>query len=198
MINMTRIILFSGFVGSGKTSLLLEFAEYLNHQNSEVKLAIVENEIGDVGIDDQMIQARGYDVRGLFAGCICCTMVTDLIDCIGDLMSKNLDWIIIEATGLAQPKNIAEKIEKHHHIRPLIVVVVDPVRWEKLIQVVTPLLTGQISEAGIILINKTDAVTAERLNAVELQIRAIHPTAAIHQVSTIIGGNEMVWEQIFR
>lgn len=195
---MTKIILFSGFVGSGKTSLLLEFAEYLNHQNPKLKLAIVENEIGTVGIDDQMIKARGYDVRSLFAGCICCTMVTDLITCVGDLMTKDLDWIIIEATGLAQPKNIADMIEKYQHIIPRIVVVADPVRWEKLIKVVTPLLTGQINEAEVILINKTDAVLPDRLSAVEQQIRDIHPTAAIHLVSTVTGGNELTWEQIAR
>ena len=193
---MTKIILFSGFVGSGKTSLLLEFAEYLNLNNSELKLAIVENEIGTVGIDDQMIKARGYDVRGLFAGCICCTMVTDLVACIGDLMIKNLDWIIIEATGLAQTKNIADMIEKYQQIKPRIVVVADPVRWEKLIKVVTPLLTGQICEAEIILINKTDAVLLDCLIAVEQQIRSIHPSAAIHLVSTITGSNEVAWEHI--
>lgn len=195
---MTKIILFSGFVGSGKTSLLLEFAEYLNQKNPDLKLAIVENEIGTVGIDDQMIKARGYDVRSLFAGCICCTMVTDLITCVGDLMTKDLDWIIIEATGLAQPKNIADMIEKYQHIKPRIVVVADPVRWEKLIKVVTPLLTGQINEAEVILINKTDAVLPDRLAAVEQQIQDIHPTAAIHLVSTVTGGNELTWEQIAR
>lgn len=195
---MTRIILFSGFVGSGKTSLLLEFAEYLNLKDSELKLAIVENEIGSVGIDDQMIKARGYDVRSLFAGCICCTMVTDLVSCIGDLMTKNLDWIIIEATGLAQPKNIAAMIEKYQHIHPRIVVVADPVRWDKLFKVVTPLLTGQIREAEIILVNKTDAVSPDRLETVVKHIRDLHQSAVIHQVSTVNGGNESAWEQVSR
>ena len=100
-----RVIILGGFLGSGKTSVLLQLARYLvdNEKNSfsEVKVAIIENEIGDVGIDDKVIVNQGFSVTNLFAGCACCSLSGELVYNIKTIQKElNPEWLIIEATGI--------------------------------------------------------------------------------------------------
>jgi G3E family GTPase len=103
---LMRVLLISGFLGSGKTSALLKLCAYLvkRENRSGTSVMIIENEIGDVGVDDKVIKMQGLSVKELFAGCACCTSGGDLLTEIRDIReSIDPSWLIIEATDLHIP-----------------------------------------------------------------------------------------------
>lgn len=76
-----KAIILGGFLGSGKTSIILQLAKYVTettHTSDKTSTVIIENEIGETGIDDKVLASQGFEVKNLNAGCICCTMVSDL------------------------------------------------------------------------------------------------------------------------
>jgi G3E family GTPase len=95
-----------GFLGSGKTTVLLSLAEYITSRfqpadSNRPAMAIIENEIGDVGIDNLILESTGYKVTSLSSGCICCSLTSDLTRCVNDIVEKyKLSYIAFEATGL--------------------------------------------------------------------------------------------------
>ena len=111
-----KIIILGGFLGSGKTSFLKKFAKYILEKEktsgSKTKVVIIENEIGNVAIDNQILENENLNVRTLFSGCVCCTLQGELVSTIRELMKQEKpDWIIIESTGVAYPGSIKEKIQ---------------------------------------------------------------------------------------
>ena len=112
-----RIIILGGFLGSGKTSVLLQLARHLVKReratSGGVKVAIIENEVGDVGIDDKVLVNEGFSVKNLFAGCACCSLAGELVYSIRMIQKElNPEWLIIEATGIAHPGSMRETIKK--------------------------------------------------------------------------------------
>lgn len=190
-----QIIILSGFLGSGKTTVLLELGKYITEVRKET-IAIVENEIGKIGIDDKFIENNGYQVKSLYAGCICCTMVTNLVECVIDLKDKNFDWIIIETTGVAYPDKVYENIEKYAGIKGKIVSIADAERWKKLHAVAGELLTGQIKAADIVLINKIDLINDDELNQIKDQMRLLNKEAYIYGISAKNKENKDVCQRI--
>ncbi|WP_423055704.1 GTP-binding protein [Acetobacterium carbinolicum] len=103
-------MLFTGFLGSGKTSLLLKCAEYL--ARNKKKCAIVINEIGEIGIDNLQMKKMGYDVWEIFGGCICCTMAISLEETIKQLMDKfKIEYILMEPSGAADPSALYQPLQ---------------------------------------------------------------------------------------
>ena len=130
-----KILLLSGFLGSGKTSALLQLAAYLvrSSQQGGTSVTIIENEIGEVGVDDKVLKAQGLQVRELFAGCACCTGGADLLADIRTIRdSVGPEWIIIEATGVAYPRQIKESVEACFRIPVKILALADAKRWKRL------------------------------------------------------------------
>lgn len=137
-----NLIIFGGFLGSGKTSLILSLAHFLVESENSIKsdLVIIENEVGEIGIDHKVLKSGGFSVKELFSGCICCQLTSDLITTLNDIYEKiNAKWIIIETTGLAYPGKILGNLNKYgkgiESIRT--VTVVDVERWDEL-TTVTP------------------------------------------------------------
>ena len=187
-----NILILGGFLGSGKTSVLLELAKYLVKKDTAtkpVKVAIIENEIGETGVDGIAIKSAGLVVKDIFAGCVCCTVSSDLIVGIHDIQKTlSPDWIIIETTGLAKPDSVAENIKAYvKHERILITIIVDAFRWNELSDILYPLTTAQVKAAQAILLNKIDLVTTEELKLISADLKKINPNAEIIELSAIHG-----------
>jgi G3E family GTPase len=160
-----HLLFFSGFLGSGKTSLVLRVVEHV--LGKSLKIAILVNEIGEVGIDNQLMRQLDLNVWELVNGCICCTLSTDLVRTLQELdTGYNPDLVIIEPSGVADPKSIQSAMP-YYKGTPFeslnTVSVLDPLRVEMLITVMTPLITSQIKNADCILISKCDQATSEQI-----------------------------------
>lgn len=196
-----NLIIFGGFLGSGKTSVILSLAHFLVESDDSIKsnLVIIENEVGEIGIDDKVLKSDGYSVRELFAGCICCQLTSDLITTLNDINEKiNPKWVIIETTGLAYPSKILGNINKYgkgiESIRT--VTVVDAERWEELSNITPVLVENQVSQGDTILINKVDLVTDTELKQVENRVKELNSKANIHKVSANIEVKDCIWEEV--
>jgi len=200
-----KVLLFGGFLGSGKTSLILDLAKFLvarantDLTNSQSpSLVIIENEVGERGIDDKILKANGLQVRELFSGCICCTLTTELTVTLNELKETfNPQWVIVEATGMAYPHRIAETIHTYGKgIEELkILIVADAERWEELTEIVPGLVEGQLTKADVVFINKIDCLEPETLEKVKICIHNLNPTAQIFCVSGLQGLDPETWNK---
>lgn len=183
-----NFLILGGFLGSGKTSLLLQLTSYMHDVLGIEKTVILENEIGKVGIDDSVLSGSGYDVRGMFAGCVCCTLAGELSLTVQAIeRDMDPDWIIMEATGMAFPQNVRENLDVIE-IGSRICCLVDVKRWQRLLKPMEHLLPLQLEQADTVLINKTDLVGEEELAAVRESVQSFcGPQAEIFEVSLING-----------
>ena len=196
-----KILILGGFLGSGKTSVLLQLAEYLvkneKEYHSEVKVAIVENEIGAIGIDDKVLKQAGFSVENLFSGCVCCSLTGELVDSIKKIQLELApQWLIIEATGVAYPGSIRKAVLEGIGINSSIVIVADAKRWQRLVNAMTLLVSGQLEDASMVLLNKMDLVSSPELAAVEGSILHYNPEVEIIPVSAKGIINQAIWEKI--
>lgn len=196
-----NLILFGGFLGSGKTSLILSLAHFLVKKSVQDKpdLVIIENEVGETGIDDKVLKSGGFSVRELFAGCICCQLTADLTEMINDIAEKiNPEWVIVEATGLAYPGKLIDTLKKYGkgigNIKT--VTVVDAERWEELASVAPVLVETQVIEGETVLINKIDLVTGDVLKQVENNVAELNPDAKVFKVAASAGISESIWKEV--
>ncbi|NLO48332.1 MAG: GTP-binding protein [Clostridiales bacterium] len=195
-----RILLLGGFLGSGKTSILLQLAKHIiskEGKSGSTTVMIIENEIGDVSVDDKLLISQGLAVRDLFSGCACCTSGGDLLMDIQKIKDEiNPKWIIIEATGVAYPRQIKESIEMYFHIPVKILCVADAKRWKRLRRAMSQLIEAQLELADCILLNKVDLVSEEEADAVLADIRTFNENAVLHKTTGILPVDEAVWEAI--
>ena len=169
-----RCLILGGFLGSGKTSLLLQLASYMRGTLGIEKTVILENEIGQVGIDDNVLSGSGYNVQGMFAGCVCCTLAGELPTSIRAIEKDiNPDWIIMEATGVAFPYSIAENLKGSLGMECRIVTLADAQRWNRLVKAMSHLFVYQMKDADVVLANKADLVDADTLNEVIASIKEV-------------------------
>ena len=188
-----KLILFTGFLGSGKTSLLLKCAEYLAGNNK--KCAIIINEIGEIGIDNLQMKKLGYDVWEIFGGCICCTLAISLEDTIRQLQEKyDTEYILMEPSGAADPSALYPTLAHCGFTQQKIknVMIMDPTRVEMLVAVLEPYLEAAIPLADLAVINKIDVATAAEIEQSEQVIRQYNPGVSIAQIDV----NELTANQI--
>ena len=171
-----NLLIVGGFLGSGKTTLIEQLARYLTFRQEskhEVKAVIIENEIGNVSIDQQALSARGLEVKNLYAGCVCCTLRGEIGETL-NVLKKEVDpeWVILELSGVAVPANVKE-VADQLNIPVKICVLIDAERWERISGPLHQLITSQLEAADFILINKSESTDQEHLNAIEksLEIR---------------------------
>ncbi len=169
-----KILLVGGFLGSGKTSFIIKLAHHMIDDLGIGNIVILENEIGEISVDDKVLKGSGYEVRGLFAGCVCCTLAGELPSTIRSIEKDiNPDWIIMEATGVAFPYNIKENLQGALGLECRIVTLADAQRWNRLIKAMEHLFVYQMKDADVVLANKADLVDAETLQGVLASIKEV-------------------------
>ena len=169
-----KLIILSGFLGSGKTSILMPLAQKIVDSfegGDDSRLVIIENEIGQVGVDNVFTEGGGYTSKELFNGCVCCSILGDLMECLAEIEeNENPGWVILETTGLARPADIASSLWAYYDedMNITTCVVIDASRWQTLAAAegINELVFDQISDANYVLVNKTDLVSDETLDAV--------------------------------
>jgi len=177
------VTVLTGYLGAGKTTLLNRI---LTEPHGK-KFAVIVNEFGEIGIDNDLVVGADEEVFEMNNGCICCTVRGDLIRIIEGLMKRKgkFDAIIVETTGLADPAPVAQTFFVDEDVSSkarldAVITVVDA-RWLKEQLHDAPEAKNQIAFADVIIINKTDLVTPEELADVEKQVRAINAYATIHK-----------------
>ena len=177
------VTVLTGYLGAGKTTLLNRI---LSEPHGK-KFAVIVNEFGEIGIDNDLVVGADEEIFEMNNGCICCTVRGDLIRIIEGLMKRKgkFDAIIVETTGLADPAPVAQTFfvdaDVQEASRLDAVVTVADAKWlsERLKD--APEAKNQVAFADVILLNKSDLVSPEELREVEARIRAINPYAKLHK-----------------
>jgi G3E family GTPase len=177
------VTVLTGYLGAGKTTLLNRILSEPHGQ----KFAVIVNEFGEIGIDNDLVVGADEEVFEMNNGCICCTVRGDLIRIIDGLMRRKgkFDAIIVETTGLADPAPVAqtffvdENVGKKAKLDAVVTVADAKYLKDRLRD--APEAKNQIAFADVILINKTDLVSDADLREVEARIRGINPYAKLHR-----------------
>ena len=181
----TPVTVLTGYLGAGKTTLLNRI---LSEPHGK-RYAVIVNEFGEIGIDNELIVGADEEVFEMNNGCICCTVRGDLIRIIEGLMKRRakFDAIIVETTGLADPAPVAQTFFVDEDVRAKArldaVVTVADAKWLAARLRDAPEAKNQIAFADVIILNKIDLVTAAELAEVEARIRAINPYARLHKAT---------------
>ena len=199
------VTVLTGYLGAGKTTLLNRILT----QPHGKKVAVIVNEFGDIGIDNDLVVNADEEVFEMNNGCICCTVRGDLVRIIEGLMRRKgkFDAIIVETTGLADPAPVAQTFFMDENVGEKTkldaVVTVADAKWLKERLKDAPEAKNQIAFADVILLNKTDLVTPEELRDVEARIRGINPYAVLHRtersnvdINAVLGRNAFDLDRI--
>ena len=179
----TPVTVLTGYLGAGKTTLLNRI---LSEPHGK-RYAVIVNEFGEIGIDNELVVGADEEVFEMNNGCICCTVRGDLIRIVEGLMRRKgkFDAIIVETTGLADPAPVAQTFfvdeDVRKNARLAAVVTVADAKWLSARLRDAPEAKNQIAFADVIILNKTDLVTPAELAEVEARIRAINPYARLHK-----------------
>ena len=199
------VTVLTGYLGAGKTTLLNRI---LTEPHGK-RFAVIVNEFGEIGIDNDLVVGADEEVFEMNNGCICCTVRGDLIRIIEGLMRRKgkFDAIIVETTGLADPAPVAQTFFVDQDVsdkaRLDAVVTVADAKWLKDRLKDAPEAKSQIAFADVIVLNKTDLVSPAELRDVEMRIRAINPYATLHKatkanvaIDDVLGRNAFDLERI--
>jgi G3E family GTPase len=185
MSELIPVTVLTGYLGAGKTTLLNRILT----ENHGKTYAVIINEFGELGVDNDLVVDSDEEVFEMNNGCICCTVRGDLIRIVNGLMkrSQKFDGIIVETTGLANPAPVAQTFFVDEDVKAktrldAIVTVVDAKHLLARLED-SPEAADQIAFADVIVLNKLDLVTPEELAAVEARIRSINRFAEIHQAT---------------
>ena len=183
MTDKIPVTVLTGYLGAGKTTLLNRI---LSEEHGR-KYAVIVNEFGEIGIDNDLVVGADEEVFEMNNGCICCTVRGDLMRILADLMKRNgkFDAIIVETTGLADPAPVAQTFFVDENVGKKTkldaVVTVTDAKWLNDRLKDAPEAKNQIAFADVILINKTDLVSPDELSEIEARIRGINPYAKLHR-----------------
>ena len=185
-----QVIVVGGFLGSGKTTTIINMGKYLAEKGK--KVAIIVNEIGEVGIDGDVIKRFGFDTKEITSGCICCSLKVGLRTTVTLLAKEyNPDILMIEPTGIAFPHLIRDEVElmnlgEQVKIAPL-VTLIDGSRFKPLMKEVKEFAMRQIIDAEILGINKVDLIEPIRIPILEASVQQLNPKARI----VLLSGKDM-------
>ena len=181
------VTVLTGYLGAGKTTLLNHI---LTHEHGK-KVAVIVNEFGEIGIDNQLVVSSDEEIFEMNNGCICCTVRGDLVRIIGNLMRRRdrFDHLVIETTGLADPAPVIQTFFVDEDVQlqtrlDAVVTVVDAkhiqLHWD------ADEAQEQIAFADRILLNKTDLVTSTELDELEHKIRGMNAIAKIYRTQNAL------------
>ena len=175
------VTILTGFLGSGKTTLLNRI---LSEEHGK-RIAVIENEYGEVGIDQALVIDADEEIFEMSNGCICCTVRGDLIRVLGNLMKRRdkFDYVLVETTGLADPGPVAQTFFMDDEIRAEfsldgIVTLVDAAHIEQQLGR-SDESTEQVAFADVLVLNKTDLVNGETLDRLEGRLRDMNRMARV-------------------
>lgn len=177
------VTVLTGFLGSGKTTLLNRILS----ENHGKKIAVIENEFGEIGIDNALVVNSEEEIFEMNNGCICCTVRGDLIRILGNLMRRRekFDYILVETTGLADPAPVAQTFFVDDEIQDLLeldgIVTLIDAKHVHLHLGTSSECQEQVAFADVILLNKTDLVSSDELDDLELRIRSMNAMAKIYR-----------------
>jgi G3E family GTPase len=176
------VTVLTGYLGAGKTTLLNRILT----EDHGKKFAVIVNEFGEIGIDNDLVVDADEEIFEMNNGCICCTVRGDLIRIIEGLMRRKgkFDAILVETTGLADPAPVAQTffvdadVQKEARLDAIVTVADAKFLADRLKD--APEAKNQIAFADVILLNKVDLVTDDELEEVEARIRGLNPYARVH------------------
>ncbi len=175
------VTILTGFLGSGKTTLLNRI---LSEEHGK-RIAVIENEYGEVGIDQGLVINADEEVFEMSNGCICCTVRGDLIRVLGNLMKRRdkFDYVLVETTGLADPGPVAQTFFMDDEIRSEfsldgIVTLVDAAHIDQQLGR-SDESSEQVAFADVLVLNKTDLVSDESLDILEARLRDMNRMARV-------------------
>ena len=175
------VTILTGFLGSGKTTLL----NRILGENHGKRIAVIENEFGEVGIDQGLVINADEEVFEMSNGCLCCTVRGDLIRVLGNLMKRRdkFDYVLVETTGLADPGPVAQTFFMDDEIGAEysldgIVTLVDTVHIEQQLGRSAE-SAEQIAFADVLVLNKTDLASAEAVDRLESRLRDMNRMARV-------------------
>ncbi len=179
-----QLLIISGFLGSGKTSILMPLVKHLTAKGKRV--AIIENEIGEKGVDDLYLKENGLHVKEIYHGCVCCNLRDDLISSLLKLEREyKPEVIVMEPTGIADPYLILSSISGYPGKleSKTMVSIVDAERFEDIVGLKIPLAIDGIKSADLVALNKIDLISPENLETLKNQIISINPNSELQCVS---------------
>jgi G3E family GTPase len=186
------MIIIAGFLGSGKTTLILNSVGQINERTGK-KVALIVNDFGNIGIDGKVMEKYGLKVQELPRGCICCTLGPNFLDTVRTIQDKfQPDLIVVEPSGIADPDSILATME-HFKGKPLgkisTVILLDAVRFPLLVQAMKIPMTKQLHAADLVLLTKTDEVDETRLKDMEAFVKSVIGDKPVIPVSSTNGHN---------
>ncbi len=176
-----RLIVLTGFLGSGKTTFLTGFIEEQAAKNGFV--AVIQNEIGSKGLDGKLL-GQSYAVTEIDEGCVCCTLAGSLRSALAGILSEfQPDFIVLETTGLANPANLLSEISDLDDMLEFasVTTVLDAHGAPRALED-HEVARSQVRLADVLLVNKIDRVSEEELKTLEAHIRELNSTGSIHRV----------------
>lgn len=178
-----KIHIIGGFLGSGKTTLIMAMAE--RYIDRGLKVTILENEAGEIGVDGAVLRNKGLDAVELTNGCICCTLTGTLQSTMRSIERDiDPDILIIEPTGLALPHKVTEMIRGTVDDEEVSIIgVCDAVRFPLLVEKKEDFIRMQLSKSDILWINKIDSVSGDGVEKVKEWLSSICPKVPVYPLS---------------
>ena len=186
-----RLIIITGFLGSGKTTFLLGLVRGLISREG-LDFVILENEVGEISIDGAYLEMQGLQVKELFSGCVCCQLAGDLVVTLRDIKEAlDPDCVLLEASGLARIESIRDTLDKYcpEVGKPLVITLVDLERPELFMEEPIPFVINQVKLADLLILNKADTGGPDLLESLQGKLAETNPRAEIIAASSLQGTN---------
>ena len=196
-----NLLIITGFLGSGKTTFLRSIANEFTQRYPGKKMAIIENEVGKVGIDGQFLNENGLLVREINSGCICCSLRIDFITTLLELeRDYSPELVILEPSGVAGPMQVVQSLYGYggEIASKRVVSIIDASRIQNIPDITIPIIVDGINVSDFTVINKVDLVNQDELSNIRDKILKIRPNVCIIETSALNGINvDIVVDMIF-
>ena len=196
-----KALVLGGFLGSGKTTVLLQLARYLVslYPSKETPLVIIENEISDNDVDGKLLSQNSFSVENLFAGCACCSGSGQLCDTVQQIRKCfDPEWIIIEASGVAYPDAIWQTLHEELGLEAGMLTIVDVKRWRRVHRAMGPFVQAQLNGAQVVLLTKIDLVDENTVQEVAASAAQYAPQAHFYPICGLEQQNAQFWSELIQ